>query len=142
MKLFLSCLTPFFHSSYIFSPSSSPCLLIHVFNPIPLSIFDFLFLNIENFAEDDSSFYVRTVRNLGDLYRFAMAEREGRIPELFEFALEENPEHGDLLSYLAVYYQEGENFSKAVEYYERLLVVAPENAAARAELQKLRSQGY
>ena len=81
---------------------------------------------------------VRTYRQLADLYRIPELGKQDEIPSVLEKGLVHVPNEPDLLSYLAVYYQEKGNVEKAISYYEQLLKVAPQNQAAQQELNKLR----
>lgn len=81
---------------------------------------------------------VPNYRKLADLYLYSLIEKEKEIPALMEEGLERVPNHPDLLSYLAVYWQNKGETEKAIEHYERLLKVAPLNKTAKDELNKLR----
>lgn len=82
---------------------------------------------------------VPNYRKLANLYLYDLTEKENEIPSLIEEGLQRVPDHPDLLSYLAVYWQnKGEN-EKAIEYYERLLKVNPLNQVVRDELNKLKA---
>lgn len=82
---------------------------------------------------------VTTYRSLSDLYLYNMPEKENDIQKIMDEGLKSLPENPDILSYLAVYYQNKGEKTKAIEYYERLVKVNPSNTAAKEELNKLKS---
>ena len=81
---------------------------------------------------------VYAYRKLADIYLIPAVGKKDRVVPTIEAGLASVPESGDLLSYLAVYYQEERNYTKAIEYFERLLKVNPGNQAAKEELAKLK----
>lgn len=80
-------------------------------------------------------------RNLANLYRYHLTGGgEGKRPQdIYLEALQYNPNHPNLLSALAGYYQDTGNKEEAIVYYKKLLEVAPDNEAARNELEILQS---
>jgi len=81
---------------------------------------------------------VPNYRKLADLYLYNLTEKEGDIPAVIEEGLQRVPDHPDLLSYLAVYYQNKGDKENAILYFERLLRITPLNQVVRDELNKLR----
>ena len=79
-------------------------------------------------------------RDLHDLYRYLYKSKEDQADDILLSGLEKNPDDPQILAMLATYYQDTDNKEKAIEYYERLVKVMPENEAAKNELKKLR--GY
>jgi len=87
---------------------------------------------IELDLRDTSSY-----RNLADFYLYSMPDKKGKITSVMGEGLKRLPNHPDLLSYLAVFYQNEGEKEKAIEYYKKLLEVSPANESARSELNKL-----
>src|SRR3989338_1106910 len=81
---------------------------------------------------------VTAYRNLADLYLHPELDKKDTIPTIIESGLASAPNDPDLLSYLAVYYKDEKNYSKAIEYYERLIKVNPKNEAAKQDLSILK----
>lgn len=83
--------------------------------------------------------YIDSYISLAELYRYSYTEKselaEGPLLE----GLRENPDSKDLMIYLARFYRDYlKNREKAIEYYEKYLILVPDNADAREELEKLR----
>lgn len=85
---------------------------------------------------------VRTYRSLADIYRYSLTHKEQFIPAVMEEGLAANAGNPDLLSYLAVYYEEKGDFAQAVLYYERTVAANPDNQAAQQKLTELRARGF
>ena len=85
---------------------------------------------------------VRIIIDLANLYRFYFTGREGEILKLVEAdGLFANPDNPDLWGYLANFYRYQLNDkNKAVEYYQKILAVTPNDEATQAELRNLLRQ--
>lgn len=85
---------------------------------------------------------VRIILDLAQLYRFYMPEREGEILPFVEVqGLRNNPNDPNLLIFLAEYYRYTVgNRGKAVEYYQKVIAVRPDDSALQKELKNLLSQ--
>ena len=79
--------------------------------------------------------------SLADLYSSsepAGESRSNKIIKTIESGLSSNPDNQTLLSYLARFYKEQGNFSKALEYYQKVLALDPHNKAVAAEIDALK----
>lgn len=84
---------------------------------------------------------LQSYTDLADLYRYQLPEKRDKTPEILLKGLEHNPEKQELfLRYLAVYHKDFGDKQKAVEYYEKLLEVEPDNETARTELEQLQAE--
>lgn len=77
-------------------------------------------------------------QGLADLYRFRIKEKEPFAAYVMEEGLAANPNHPDLLRYLAVLYEQQEQHEKATTYYERALAADPSNTAIQQKLEELK----
>ena len=59
---------------------------------------------------------------------------------IIQSGLTANPDNITLLSYLARFYKEQGNFPKALEYYQKVLVLDPSNQAVKAEIEALKKR--
>lgn len=82
---------------------------------------------------------IRIIIDLANLYRFYMPEKKGEILPLVEQrGLTINPNEPNLMNYLAYYYRyELKNRDKALEYYQKLIALDPDNMAIKVELNNL-----
>lgn len=80
---------------------------------------------------------VEFYRNFADFYRISMPDQPNRVEEVILQGLKIYPEHTDLLGYLASYFRETGQKDKAIEYYERLIRVAPDHPSAKKDLDNL-----
>lgn len=78
----------------------------------------------------------QTYIHLSELYLNNMNDKK-KAEEILLKGLEVMPEMPDLLSALAGFYRDQGQKLKAIEYYKRLLVINPNNSAAREELKEL-----
>lgn len=76
-------------------------------------------------------------RDLHDLYRYSYKGKEEKADDILLLGLEKNPGDPQILAMLATYFQDIGDKEKAIQYYEQLLIVMPENGPARNELDKL-----
>ncbi|MBI4134781.1 MAG: tetratricopeptide repeat protein [Candidatus Sungbacteria bacterium] len=96
--------------------------------------------NLRKAIENDSS-YVDVYITLSELYRYSYTEKADLADDVLLEGFSKNPEKAhDFLAYLGRYYKETGNTAKAIEYFEKLLLVDPGNADTKDELRKLRSR--
>ena len=81
---------------------------------------------------------VPVYRKLADVYSFQNPDDEEGVDAIIKSGLEVVLAPADLVSYLATYYRGRGNTSKAIEYFETLVRIMPENKAAQDELEGLR----
>lgn len=80
-------------------------------------------------------------RELLSIYRFKLKDQmnTSAVPDLLNKGLEASPEAAeDFFAMLGIYYQDVGNREKAIEYYQKVLDVNPNNAGAASELENLR----
>lgn len=75
---------------------------------------------------------------LADFYKLVWTEKSGEILAVIENGLKEMPDSEGLLIYLAGFYKDAGNIAKAVEIYEKVLKMYPENKGASSGLEALR----
>ncbi|PJE57931.1 MAG: hypothetical protein COU81_03450 [Candidatus Portnoybacteria bacterium CG10_big_fil_rev_8_21_14_0_10_36_7] len=73
---------------------------------------------------------------LADLYRYQLND-QAKMEDTILRGLANNEDHNDLLAYLAVYFKDNGDNTKAIEYYEKLVSAHPENVAAKKDLDEL-----
>jgi len=88
--------------------------------------------------------WINGFRALKNLYAFHMKEKYPQMESILLKGIESNKVvYGeapvDFYSMLAVVYQDTGNNEKAIEYYEKVLDLDPENEGAKMELEKLKS---
>ena len=81
---------------------------------------------------------VSVYRKLADVYAIQHPDDEEGVATIIKSGLEVVFEPADLISYLATYYRNRGNTPKAIEYFEILARIMPENKAAQSELDRLR----
>ena len=81
---------------------------------------------------------VPVYRKLAGVYALQHPDDDEGIVAIIESGLEVVIEPADLVSYLATYYRDRGNTSKAIEYFETLVRIMPDNEAAQNELERLR----
>lgn len=74
--------------------------------------------------------------NLAHLYIYTLEKTDFGI-EVYNRAIEENPDNADLPGLLANTYEQIGNYAKAREAYENMLEKNPDNAVAKAGLERL-----
>lgn len=92
--------------------------------------------------ERDSANAPRFYKNLSDLYRYDYKEKRDFADDVLLDALKQYPEHQALLSHLAWLYMEQGELQLAIEYFERVLAVDPQNESAQEELDRLKQKVY
>jgi len=81
---------------------------------------------------------VPVYRKLAGVYALQHPDDDEGVVAIIESGLEVVIEPADLVSYLATYYRDRGNTSKAIEYFETLVRIMPDNEAAQNELERLR----
>ena len=81
---------------------------------------------------------IPTYRKLADVYALQYPDDDEGVAAIIEGGLEVVIKPADLISYLATYYRDRGNTSKAIEYFETLVRIMPDNEAAQNELERLR----
>lgn len=76
---------------------------------------------IENDPSDTGAY-----RNLSDLYRYSYTQKADQADDILLTGLLNNPNHRDLISYLAAYYRDTGNTAEARKYLEKLLTMTTE----------------
>lgn len=79
---------------------------------------------------------------LADLYRYSWIQKSGEVVNIINEGLVANPDNQTLLSYLGRYYKEKEDYVKALKYYEKILVLSPDNQAVTAEIEALKNKQH
>ncbi len=87
--------------------------------------------------------WVSAYRELGFIYRYHLKERYPEMEEILLKGLEVSKEfikegRVDFYAMLAIFYQETEQKQKAIEYYEKVIELDPENEGARIALEQLK----
>lgn len=90
---------------------------------------------IEN--SEGEAFNINYTRQLFELYFYHLEDNQKSEKFLLE-RLAKYPDDSELISLLAFLYSRTDQVEKAVEYYEKLLVLDPNNEAARRELEQLK----
>jgi len=85
---------------------------------------------------EDYNFYVA----LAELYRYKLSGQEKLYEKTMLEAIAKFPDNANLIGPLAVYYRETGQVAKAIEYYEKLLVLSPNNAMAKQDLAELKER--
>lgn len=79
--------------------------------------------------------------SLSDLYRYSYTEKSDLADDVLLDGLSKNPkQERDFVSYIARYYKETGSTGKAIEYYERLFRLEPNNPDIAKELRALKSR--
>jgi len=77
---------------------------------------------------------------LADLYRYRIPGKEGEYENVLLAGLKVLPNDGNLIGPLALYYRQTNQIDKAIEYYEKLVQIAPNNETAKEDLAELKRQ--
>jgi tetratricopeptide (TPR) repeat protein len=78
-------------------------------------------------------------RNLHELYKHYYQEKSDLADDILLEALERYPDELDFLALLATYYRDNKQKEKAIEYFEKLLEIEPNNQAAQRDLERLKN---
>lgn len=75
-----------------------------------------------------------------DIYRYKFPGKESLCESTLLEAIQKFPETPNLIAPLAAYYRDTEQTDKAIEWYEKLLKLTPDNQAAKDDLAALKKQ--
>ncbi len=89
--------------------------------------------------ELDPAHETQAYLGLGEIYRFALKEKDSETPELLMKGLLHDPKDVILLRALAQYFERVENFSQSRYWYGKITEYYPNDIPAK---QKLQSVGY
>ena len=78
--------------------------------------------------------------SLADIYRYKFPDRQGAYEQTLLEAIAKFPDSPNLIGPLASYYRDTQQTQKAIEYYEKLLKLTPDNEAAKQDLKELRNK--
>lgn len=79
------------------------------------------------------------ILGLADIYRYRMPDKESFYELVLLDGLKVMPDNPNLVSSLALYYRESGQTQKAIEYYQNLVKLSPENEMAKEDLARLKA---
>lgn len=82
---------------------------------------------------------IPTIRNFFELYYYSMKDNV-KAEALLLTSIEHNPNHADLFTLAGNFYAETGRPAKAIEYYEKHLVINPSNEVVKREVERLKAQ--
>lgn len=82
---------------------------------------------------------VPAILALADLYKTFYKEKYPEVPIVIQAGLKVVPDDANLMIFLATYYKESGDLAKAIEYYERSLLVQPDNQPVVEEARKIKA---
>ena len=85
---------------------------------------------------NDYNFYI----SLADIYRYKFPGKETMYEQTMLEAIAKFPDNPNLIASLAGYYRDTGQTQKAIEYYEKLVKLAPNNETARQDLEELKAK--
>ncbi|MBU1102211.1 tetratricopeptide repeat protein [Patescibacteria group bacterium] len=85
---------------------------------------------------NDYNFYI----SLADIYQYKFPNGGALYEQTMLEALQKFPDNPNLVSNLAAYYRQTNQVDKAIEYYEKLVRLAPGNETAKQDLEELRNK--
>ncbi len=77
---------------------------------------------------------------LAELYRYRLLGKEAMYEEVILDALKILPDDVNLIAPLALYFRQTNQVDKAIEYYEKLVLLAPDNEMAKEDLEELKKK--
>lgn len=77
---------------------------------------------------------------MADIYRYRLPGQEAMYEKTLLGALQKFPDEVNLIAPLAAYYRQTDQVQKAIEWYEKLVRLAPDNETAKQDLQELKKQ--
>jgi Tfp pilus assembly protein PilF len=75
---------------------------------------------------------------MADIYRYRLPGQEAMYETTMLEALQKFPNNPNLVGPLALYYKQTSQTQKAIEYYEKLVKISPENQMAKEDLAELK----
>ncbi len=78
--------------------------------------------------------------SLSEVYRYAYPEKQNLTVDILLRGLAELPDNPTLVANLATYYKDTNDISKAIEWYEKLVKISPDNVAAKQDLAELKTK--
>jgi tetratricopeptide (TPR) repeat protein len=78
--------------------------------------------------------------SLAELYRYKFPERPGLYEQTVLEAIAKFPDNANLIAPLAAYFRDTDQTQKAIEWFEKLLEIAPDNTAAKQDLVELKKK--
>lgn len=85
---------------------------------------------------DDYNLYL----SLADIYRYKFADGAVKYEQTMLEAITKFPDNPNLIAPLASFYRETSQTVKAIEWYEKLVKLAPDNAEAKKDLADLKAK--
>ncbi len=85
---------------------------------------------------NDYNFYL----TLAELYRYKIPGKEALYEQTLLEALQKFPDNPNLIGPLALYYRQTDQVDKAIQYYEKLVILAPNNETAKEDLAELKAK--
>jgi cytochrome c-type biogenesis protein CcmH/NrfG len=80
------------------------------------------------------------ILRLAEIYRYKMPGKEALYEQTILGGLQKFPDNVDLTSALATYYRQTEQIEKAIQYYEKLVALDPNNKTAKDDLEELKKK--
>jgi len=109
-----------------------------------------LYANFLNEPEKAVEMYKKAIVNdpgeinyyfgLADVYRFKLPGKEPLYEQTLLDALNKFPDEVNIISALASYYRLTDQREKAIQFYEKLVKLAPDNQTAKKDLEELKKQ--
>jgi len=90
---------------------------------------------IENDPNEINYYFI-----LADIYRYKIPGKEALYEQTLLDALNKFPDEVNIISLLAGYYRETNQREKAIQFYEKLVKLDPDNIAAKQDLEELKKQ--
>ncbi|OHA00778.1 MAG: hypothetical protein A3H71_01920 [Candidatus Sungbacteria bacterium RIFCSPLOWO2_02_FULL_48_13b] len=84
-------------------------------------------LNFQQAIKNDPT-YIQAYISLSELYRYSYTEKSSLAEKTLFDGLKSNPDHTDLISYIARFYAETGKIDQAIEYYQKLKALRPSDA--------------
>ncbi len=85
---------------------------------------------------NDYSFYL----SLADIYRYKFSDGAAKYEQTMLEAIAKFPDNVNLIAPLAAYYRLANQIQPAIEWYEKLVKLAPDNTEAKMDLATLRAK--
>ena len=78
--------------------------------------------------------------SLADIYRYKFPARQGMYERTLLEAIAKFPDNANLIAPLAAYYRDTDQIQKAIERYEQLVKLLPDNKEAKQDLAELKAK--